>query len=199
MKLLLSLVFAFTLAQPLVRASETAFAVLEEMNLARTNPQEYAQRLAAHAAGSHIADARAVNEAVSFLNRARPLPPLSFADGLALAAQMHVSEQGTRGGFGHGNPWSRIARYGQFSGRAGENISYGFSSARGIVAQLIIDAGVPGRGHRKNIFSSGFRVAGIACGSHARFGAMCVIDFAGGFEARGTALASSGASRFGGS
>jgi len=196
MKFVLSLVFAFALTDPLARAGETALAVLEEINLARSNPQQYAQTIAAQ--GAHMADARAVAEAVSFLKKARSLPPLSFADGLALAAQMHVSEQGSRGTIGHGNPWGRMAQYGRWVGTAGENISYGYSNARGIVAQLIIDAGVPGRGHRKNIFSNNFHVAGIACGGHARFGAMCVIDFAGGFEGKNAGFAMSNVPRLGG-
>ena len=39
---------------------------------------------------------------------------------------------------------------------------------------------LPGRGHRANIFSSAFRLAGAACGPHPAFGTACVIDFAGG-------------------
>lgn len=46
---------------------------------------------------------------------------------------------------------------------------------------LIVDAGVRDRGHRKNIFMRDFGVVGVACGSHSRYGTMCVMDFAGGF------------------
>jgi len=51
-----------------------------------------------------------------------------------------------------------------------------------MVMQLIIDDGVKGRGHRKNIFAKGFATAGVACGTHPRFDTMCVIDFSGGFR-----------------
>jgi uncharacterized protein YkwD len=47
-----------------------------------------------------------------------------------------------------------------------------------VVMNLIIDDGVPDRGHRKNIFSRAFATAGAACGPHSRFGNVCVIDFA---------------------
>jgi uncharacterized protein YkwD len=188
MKFLLSLLFIAGLAA-LSHANAGSFAVLEEINLARVNPQRYAQLLSERAQETRIANSRSVAEAVSFLQKAKPLPPLSLAEGLSLSAQMHVNEQGARGSIGHGNPWSRIAAQGHYIGRAGENISYGYSDARSIVAQLIIDQGVPGRGHRKNIFNSGYAVAGVACGRHVRFGSMCVIDFAGGFEERGTTVA----------
>lgn len=188
MKFFLSLLFIVGLT-PLSHVNAGSFAVLEEINLARINPQRYAQLLSKRAEQTHIANSRSVAETVSFLQKAKPLPPLSLAEGLALSAQMHINEQGARGSIGHGNPWSRIAAQGHFIGRAGENISYGYSDARGIVAQLIIDQGVPGRGHRKNIFNPGYAVAGVACGRHARFGSMCVIDFAGGFEEKGTSVA----------
>jgi hypothetical protein len=59
------------------------------------------------------------------------------------------------------------------------------------VVTLIVDQGVPNKGHRKNIFSRDFRMAGVACGGHARYGSMCVIDFAEGFAAKGTPAAAS--------
>lgn len=193
MKLFLSLIFALAALAPAARAGSASPGVLDEMNLARTNPAGYARRLAE----TPVADARSTAEAVSFLQKTRPLLPLAFVDALAFSAGMHVAGQGETGGVGHGNPWSRMAKFGRLIGRAGENISYGHSSARAIVAQLIIDAGVPGRGHRKNIFSPGFHVAGAAVGRHARYGAMCVIDFADGFEPN--TLAASGARHIPGS
>jgi len=57
------------------------------------------------------------------------------------------------------------------------------------VVTLIVDQGVPNRGHRHNIFCRDFKCAGAACGSHARYGTMCVIDFAGGFLEKGEKVA----------
>ena len=71
-----------------------------------------------------------------------------------------------------------MSRYGSWSERVAENISYGGYSARGVVIQLIVDDGVPGRGHRINLFNPDYRQVGIGCGRHARFHDMCVLDFA---------------------
>ncbi len=168
-----------------VRAADFGSEVLAEMNLARTAPQAYAAVVAA-APHRGSEGQSAVDEAVRFLMRARPLPPLSAREGIVAAARDHVEDQGPRAARGHKGsdrsaPWDRMARYGAWSGRAGENIHYGRATARAVVVALIIDDGVRGRGHRKNIFNSTFSVAGAASGEHARFGRMCVIDFAGGF------------------
>ena len=72
----------------------------------------------------------------------------------------------------------RLNRYGRWNGRLGENISYGWSDAREIVMQLIVDDGTPGRDHRKTLLDPGFRKVGVACGRHAKYRAMCVLTFA---------------------
>jgi uncharacterized protein YkwD len=191
LRLLIALVAAVTTATAI--ADDISAQVLEEMNLARTQPQQYAEHLSARMTGPRV-NLKDVAEAVRFLKKARPLPPLAFSPGMTEGARLHVSDLGPRGGRGHygagkSTPWSRIGRFGQWIGAAGENIYYGKRDARGIVCALIVDTGVAGRKHRKNIFSRNFTVAGVAYGSHTGFGAMCVMDFAGGYVEGGSQLA----------
>jgi len=184
----------FLLLAPLVCRASDDGAVLDELNLARTHPQEYAAIVDASMRALPGADDRCLAEAEAFLRRQRPLDPLQSTPGLMMSARAHVADQGATGAIGHRgsdgrSPWSRMAKQGQWTGPAGENISYGFSDARAIVVTLIVDQGVPDRAHRRNIFREDFKVAGVACGPHPRYGAMCVIDFAGGFVAKGDRVA----------
>ena len=160
--------------------------VLAELNLARTQPGAYAHALEAAAYRSRASgaydDPAAFQEAVDFLRRQRPLPPLHAAAALRGAAFQHATVQGAEGGFGHVGPQGeslgeRLRRHGAFSSVMAEDISYGYASPRDVVLQLIVDAGVPSRGHRSNIFNPLFREAGVACGPHRVYGAMCVVDF----------------------
>ncbi|MBO9708600.1 MAG: CAP domain-containing protein [Caulobacter sp.] len=155
-------------------------AVLDEINFARTRPADYARDLERGMGyGENAAD---VEEAIDFLQRQRPLPPLEADQRIAAAAQAHASAQGRRGDVGHGPAGSlgqRLRQNGVWASLSAENISYGYDDPRDIVRQLIVDSGVPGRGHRKNIFTGAYRSAGVACGPHRSYGAMCVIDFAG--------------------
>jgi Cysteine-rich secretory protein family len=182
----------FLCLNALAQAGELSERVFAEINLARSNPHEYSQLLLAKMGGSAGRD---VADAVRFLEKSRPLPALNFSTGLCQGASLHCADQGPRGNVGHngsgwGNsPWSRMARYGQWLGSAGENIYYGGRDARGIVCAWIVDSGVSGKGHRKNIFSPAFGVAGVAAGPHASFGAMCVMDFATNYIEHGSTLA----------
>lgn len=195
MRFLLPLILLAGLTRS-VFANEVPLEVLEEINLARTCPRQYAQLLAERLSEPQSGSTkRCVAETVAFLQKVKPLPPLDFSDGLMLGAQMHVNDQGLHGttghtGSDHSGPIDRMAKFGHCMGSAGENISYGYSDAKKVVATLIVDEGVSGKGHRKNIFSANFGVAGIATGHHARYGSMCVIDFAGAFAPPGTKIAS---------
>ena len=190
----MSLVFLF--AAP-AWANGLGQAVLDEINFARTRPAEYAQDLRAQAmdgrqgGGSTFAyeDPDALYEAIDFLERQRPLPPLRRDSRLTAAALAHAAAQGPRGQVGHGGPGrsslgQRLQRNGVWAGMSAENISYGYETPREVVRQLVVDSGVPGRGHRRNIFGAGFQAAGAACARHSVYGAMCVIDFAGGLVQR---------------
>lgn len=162
--------------------------VLSELNLARTQPRTYARALQEAArqtrASGAYDDPAAYSEAVDFLMRQPALPPLGADAALEGAALAHTDFQGPRGGFGHAGPGGesldqRLRRHGAFAMLMAEDISYGYANPREVVLQLIVDSGVPGRGHRKNIFNPAFREAGVACGPHRVYGAMCVVDFAG--------------------
>ncbi len=183
-------IFAFFIPA-LLSASPLAREVLAEINLARTQPQEYAQIVANNPSASHGSEgARAVAEAVAFLQGARPVPPLSWSRGIAQAAATHATDVGTRGGRGHtgsggSTPWRRMARFGQWKGHAGENIDYGHADPRSIVISLIVDHGVGSRAHRKNLFSRDFGVTGIAVSPHAAWGTVCVMNFASDFVEMG--------------
>ena len=98
------------------------------------------------------------------------------------SAERPAQTQGARGDVGHGPAGSlglRLRGQGVWAGLSAENISYGFEDPRDVVRQLIIDSGVPNRGHRRNIFAASYQLAGVACGPHRAYGYMCVIDFAG--------------------
>ena len=173
-------------------------AVLEELNLARTRPAEFANYVEEHKRNFKgyffvVLDGRkttrtfeglkAVDEAIAFLKKAEPVPALSPSRPLTLSARDHVKDLGPRGMTGHvgadtSQPADRISRYGTPKTLSGEGITFGPVSARSIVIQLIVDDGVAGRDHRKNVFNPDFRVAGIAIGPHKTYELMCVIDFA---------------------
>jgi len=174
--------------------------VIQEINLARQNPQKYAsflEQLKPYYVGKFIKrpdeptsineeGVSAVDEAIRFLKSAKPIAMLKYSKGMSRAAMDHVRDQGQKGTLGHkgsdgSQPGDRVNRYGTWRWTVGENISYGRDKARDIVIGLIIDDGVPSRGHRDNIFNPAYKVTGVACGAHKTFDIMCVIDFAGEF------------------
>jgi uncharacterized protein YkwD len=186
-------------AAPVVPDPVTAAAIIHEMNLARQNPPLYAtfieQTRQNYSGAVYLLPGnvrlrthegvRALDDAIQFLRRAKPQPPLALSPGLCLAAADHCREQagGAMGHYGsHGSdPGNRISRYGALRQGWAENIAYGRHTAREIVLALVVDDGVRNRGHRKNIFNPTYNVAGAAYGPHARFGSVCSIDFAIGY------------------
>jgi hypothetical protein len=184
--------------------SRLAREVVAEMNLLRSNPSGYAEhyikpRRRFYKGNEYEVSPRlmllteegvsAVDDCLKALAKARPVPALKWSNGLAQAAADHVKDQGESGALGHegadgSTPSARVERYGTWKEIVGENIGYGSDEPREIVIQLLIDDGVPDRGHRSNILNPHYHVAGVAIGPHSGFRFMCVMDLAGGFIER---------------
>src|SRR5436309_1510475 len=95
--------------------------VIREMNLARQNPVAYAayvENLRPHYRGRE--GFAALDEAIRFLRSAKPLQPLAVSPGMCRGTADHCAEQ-AGGGMGHGNPPSRMKRYGTWAAAWGEN------------------------------------------------------------------------------
>ena len=56
---------------------------------------------------------------------------------------------------------------------------YGETDPKKVIIQLVIDDGVPDRGHRLSIFNAGFKRVGICSGSHDMFVIQTVLDYNG--------------------
>ena len=174
--------------------------LLTEINQARANPGTYATYLEKlkplFKGNEYRATGRpalmtqegwsAVEDAIKFLRATKPLGPLAASTGLNLAAQSHLKDQSGSGFTGHtGSNRSlieqRVKPFGTWQGAIGENLAYGNESARERVLTWLIDDGFASRGHRKRLLSSDYRVAGLACGAHPQYVAMCCLTLAGAF------------------
>lgn len=187
----------FSLVEDADYLSQIDKAVVCEINKCRTNPSRYADEvlrpfMESISSESTFMDSEgfgiltkegvsAVEEAINALETQLPRPMLRPRRSLCLASADHCKDQGQRGLVGHNGsdgstPLSRVLRYDRGCKGCGENIDYGFKTGVEIVRSLIIDDGVPSRGHRKNIFHD-YHHVGTAFGPHAVFRYMCVIDF----------------------
>jgi uncharacterized protein YkwD len=180
--------------------------VVLEMNKVRTNPKKYAElyiqpRLRYYSGKNYSVPgqitivtqegAAAVNGCITALNRASSVGILTPEEGLSLAAKDHVADQSKTGQTGHNGsdrstPETRMKRYGAFSGSwtLGENIDYGDTTGRDIVCGLLIDDGVPNRGHRTNIMNKAFTQTGVGYGTHTQYRTSCTITYANGYNSK---------------
>ncbi len=152
-------------------------AVLAEINWVRSHPTEYAEHL------RDGPETQGTDEAIDYLERRAPAPPLQFNDRLVASAADHAADEGRHGAFTHtgsdgSSAGQRMHRFGVWAGMMAEEMSAGEQSPDDIVRQLIIDEDVPGRGHRNDLMDPFLKQAGVGCASHPVYGLICVIDLA---------------------
>jgi len=185
-------------ARTIAYLSDLEKQVVLELNKVRSDPGRYARSFLIpqrkYYAGQELIypgeiairtreGIHAFEECTQVLGKTKPMGILTPQAGLARAARDHVLDQSKTGQTGHegrdhSNVSGRANRYGRWNGKIGENIQYGHAAAARIVSSLLIDDGVPSRGHRKIILEPLFRNAGVAFGPHPKFRNMCVIVFA---------------------
>lgn len=182
--------------------TEEEKAVIFEMNKVRTNPKAYAVYLKREKAFYDGAKVKkpglvilltdegvaAVDECIAYLENAAPCPMLYPDEVLGKVAEELAKEQSALGSTGHdgksgGDFADRMKRHNRRAFRAlGENISYGRDKAFDIVFQLLVDDGVPTRGHRINMMNTDYEFCGVAIETHPQYGYVCIIDYASFFK-----------------
>ena len=196
----------------LMDTTELEFAIIQALSRARQDPKTLqgalSERLQRFKGKDYFPPAlegrvavpskegkAAVLDAIAFLSTQPPLPALAepTGKGFKLSAEDHLVDRGTRGKVGHAGADgstvdARLSRYGAWSGKCGECLWFGrevadvATAAEHIVQDLVVDDGVPKRGHRLCIYDETYRLASARVGPHAAYGRMAVIEFAAEYE-----------------
>jgi uncharacterized protein YkwD len=172
--------------------------IVREINQLRKDPKEYIvylEELKKYYSGKDLKrpgkviittkeGVSALEQAIDYLKKVKPVQALKLSEGMSLAAQDHIMNIINTGITGHKGadgsmPGDRLNRRGKWENAVGENICYGFDTAREIVLWLLIDDGVDDRGHRLNFFRPEYNFIGVHACSHPVYFTICVITFAG--------------------
>lgn len=178
-------------------SSPMEIAILDELNMARKEPEKYIQYLeeykklfkgkTAYFPNFLRVETQEgtipVDEAIEFMKSLPKLDAYRFSNGLNKAAAMQLGDLIENSSLGHtgkdgSNLLARLAKFGAFGGRYAENIAFYSDVARNVVLTMIVDDNVASRSHRKNVFSTDLKVLGIAYGKGKSGEGICVIDFA---------------------
>lgn len=175
--------------------------IVKALNMARQDPQGFAKIVEEHL--SNFIDDRkypdrqkrgnlqietkegkaAVIECIEFLKIAPASPPVTGNILLEKAAIDHANDISIHNTVTHdGSDGSklkdRVERYARRDGLTGENIDCGNIDGISIIMALLIDDGVPDRGHRANCMNPEYTMIGAALAGHPTYETCCVIDLA---------------------
>jgi uncharacterized protein YkwD len=149
------------------------------MNLARQNGPLFARTfLDAYVEENQVERTSYLRSLYRDLGKTSGLVPLQVKEDLTAVAQGHAQRSGETGHVGHRDMKKRFSHLrGNPYVAWGENCSYGYYEAIRIVLTLLIDEGVEGVGHRKNILNPDFNSVGVAIRPHKKYGVNTVMDF----------------------
>lgn len=165
-----------TAAPAIVTASSAPYmtaeelAMVNEINLARSNPQayipfveEYMERVRRGQAFGSVATCQ---ELIDELRRTPKLSTLQPAECIFQAAKKHGLDQRPTGSVDHVGtdgsfPWDRVRRECRDMTDGNENIVAGPTSVRDAVILLLVDDGIANRGHRRTLLQADWKF--VAC------------------------------------
>ncbi len=160
--------------ESVLAASVLEQEILQEINRARTNPQEYGawlESLKQYYDGImlKLPGERAIRtnrglivleEAISFVKAQSPLAPLTSVEDLQASAKDKVTQ------FLNNRRNTNL-----------DNISYGKATPKAIVMHLIVDENFRDRRHRFAIFNPNYQLTGVACQDDSRYTQVCAIAY----------------------
>jgi len=170
--------------------------VIEEHNKIRTNPSSYIEKLqnSLKYFRSNVFSKpgedpiqtyegkAAVEEAIEFLKRQKPVSAFLTDERLNSACLDHINDIGPKGQSTHEssdgkNLSDRIEKYCEWDGACFENLDFGTNFAENIIFNFLVDDGIPERSQRKNMFNADVKYIGVACGSHKEYSHGTVVNY----------------------
>jgi uncharacterized protein YkwD len=127
---------------------------------------------------------KAVQEAIDYLQKLKPVQKLKLKDELSQVANDHAFDLSKNGlydseGSDGSLPDQRINKYFDTSIHIGEIVELNFITAEDIVFSLIVDDGMEDRSRRYNFFNPKFNFIGIGISDHPDYENCCVMDYIG--------------------
>ena len=160
--------------ESVLAASVLEQEILQEINRARTNPQEYGAwleslkqyydgimlKLPGERAIRTNRGLTVLEEAINFVKAQSPLAPLNSVEDLQTSAKEKVTQF-----------------LSNRRNRNLDNISYGKVTPEAIVMYFIVDENFRDRRHRFAIFNPNHQLTGIACQNDSRYTQVCAISY----------------------
>jgi hypothetical protein len=144
-------------------------------NLARMNPPLFEKTFLKHyielrhftVEGDHY-----LTTLIAELKKATPAPILKPDADLLKASSFHARDLADHNIFQHessdGTSFStRLTRFKASRGSSGENCQAGYSTPLDVFMDLLIDSGIPSKGHRYNIMNAGYGKIGIGIATNS--------------------------------